>query len=111
MGIIKAFAQDLAEAMGLPDINQTVLEIGQSILDTKQFPKAQRGLQVARIARRIRKERFVYLCSWCLDIGIIKIKRNDVWEVAKSIPGGKRSHGICEECRDELVKESRTSVY
>ncbi len=52
MGIMKEFAQDLAEAMGYETINNEVLEIGQMILDAHGDPVC-----LMKIAKLIRKER------------------------------------------------------
>ena len=100
MGRLKEYAQDLAEALGYENINHEVLEIGQDILDARILEPANRGLRLAKIAKRIRRERVVKVCAYCG-----KVKLGDTYEKVKYVPKGHISHGMCQRCYNEMIKE------
>ncbi len=106
MGIMKEFAQDLSEVMGIKSINQDVLEVGQAVLDAKGNP-----IELMKIAKHIRKERLIRVCCVC--------KRwydGDRWVNPKVItdwqgnetafyPQGQQTHTFCPECYNGFYKD------
>ena len=107
MGIMRDFAMDLAEALGLPNINQAVLEIGQEILSSRGNP-----IELMKIAKKIRKERFIRICSYCrrFESGgrwMVPELRVDYWNQTRELiyPQGQQTHCACPECfKKEMAK-------
>ena len=99
MGYMAVFAQELAESMGFDDIHPIVLEICQRILDVKNFPLADKIREQIKIARIIRQERKIAICCFCK-----KFRSHDQW-FRGDIPPGVQSHGMCEPCYDNFIKE------
>jgi hypothetical protein len=110
MGYMKEFAQEIAEVMGLPEIDNSVLELGQRILVARELPLRQRLSENMRIAKDIRAERFILICGWCLQKGIVNIKRDDYWENIKCVPQGKQLVGMCPCCIEDMRREMKQTA-
>ncbi|MDD5353234.1 MAG: hypothetical protein PHS93_08760 [Candidatus Omnitrophica bacterium] len=93
MGIMKEFAQDLAESMGLENINQDVLEIGQKVLDAKRDP-----IKLMKIAKLIRNERLFNQGRLMKRVCCICHKTIGYKE------GSGMTHGNHSECFNEFYK-------
>lgn len=118
MGKLKEFAQDLAKIMGFENINNDVLEIGQMILDAHQDP-----ICFMKIAKHIRKERFIRVCCVCkrylsdgewVEPKLTQInykgKTDSGYKINGEIteliyPQSKQTHGFCPECYNEFYKD------
>ncbi len=93
MGIMKEFAQDLAEVMGYEDINSDVLEIGQKVLDAKRDP-----IKLMEIAKLIRNERLFSQGKLMKRVCCICHKTIGYKE------GSGMTHGNHPECFNEFYK-------
>ncbi len=77
----------LYKALGFESPNDLSVAVAHKILES-----GRDALKTARIAKTIRKERFVKICAWCK-----RYKSGDEW-VEGNIPPGNQTHGICPEC-------------
>jgi hypothetical protein len=105
MGYMREFADDIREIMGLSEIDDSVLELGQRILVARELPLLRRLSENMRIVKHIRAERFILICGWCLKKGIVSVKRGDYWENLKGVVKGKQSVGICPDCIEDMRRE------
>ena len=82
----------LYQAMGLPKPDNSSVTIANRILEAKD------ALTLARIAKDIRKLRFVRVCCECK-----KYFSGGEW-MEGNIPPGRLTHTICETCLKEMRK-------
>jgi hypothetical protein len=110
-------AQQVTKAMGFEKINISVIDIEKRINESMRLPNQCRGLVLAQIARTIRQERFIHVCSvckryiidgeWLKSFGR-KIDETTFAWIERSIPPGQQTHGYCPICYEQVMKEVQT---
>lgn len=107
-------AQKITAAMGYEKINLNVIDIEHRINDARNLPKQHRGLVLAKIAKTIRQERMIHVCSACkryeidgewIDSEGWKVGVGIVEWIDLSIPPGQQTHGYCPVCYEKVMKE------
>jgi hypothetical protein len=89
----------IQKAMGFKDINPTVNRFTQRIYLSERVSAKYRGLLLARIAKAMRRERFISVCCVCN-----RFKVDSEW-IKGNIPPGVQSHTYCPSCYEKAKSQ------
>lgn len=103
---IMELEERIQKAMGFKEISDTVNIFTQRIYHAELVPIKYRGLLLARIAKAMRRERFISVCCVCGRYLV-----DGEW-IKGSIPPGIQSHTYCRHAmRKEKSNYERQGYY